>query len=132
MKIYILLIYVMIIGCKENQSKEIKTHIKKEYQMKKNINISKFEDIMQIEKEEAIRKYGNPFKQEISKLNDMQGEFWEGLEEKFTEEEKKREIIIHELTWEKDSINFITVWYKKSPNRLITRDFYIWNKELEF
>ena len=132
MKIYILLICLILINCKDNQSKEIKILTKKEHKMEKVSNISNFEDIMEIEKNDAIKKYGNPLKQEAFKLKDMQGEFWEGLEENFTEKEKQKEIIIHELTWEKDSLNFITVWYKQSPDGLTPRDSFVWNKELEF
>ena len=67
-------------------------------------------------------------------LDDLQGEFRIGLNNFiFTKQQRLSEnIIIEELTWEKDSKTFITVWYQEIDKKIIPIDSFIWNKGTEF
>lgn len=88
---------------------------------------------MLLEKDEAIKKFGTPFKQERFLLDNMYGEFWGNIYYKYSENERQsKSIYIKEITWEKDFENYITIWYEEKNSKLIPKAYLIWNKESEF
>ncbi|XKX05590.1 hypothetical protein R8G61_14795 [Tenacibaculum maritimum] len=88
-----------------------------------------FNDLKVLNKIKAIEKYGKPFKYDSFILNDESSEFRIELLNIYSKEEVLSNTIkIEELTWEKDSLNFITVWY----DEMTPKDIYVWDKRTEF
>ncbi len=93
----------------------------------------KYDDFMLLTKREAIAKYGQPAKQERSVLNDLAGEFYNGIYNAYTEEEREDEsILIDEVTWEKDEDTWVTVWYEVLEKTTIAKDTLTWDKGSDF
>ena len=118
-KFYIICSLVLI-GCNDKKRSENLTPKTEQYNsnkiMKKQDSIP-FQDLTFLNKEEAIKKYGNPASSEQFILDDAQGEFRNGLSDVFTAKERQSEsILIDEVTWEKDNDTWITVWYQKIEN----------------
>ena len=116
---------------KEKITKE-KTLLKfngKEY---KEDNFS-IQELMLLTKSEAIKKYGIPAIAEQFILDDAQGEFRNGISDKYTQKERQNgSILIDEVTWEKDKDTWITVWYEVKQEKSIPKDVYLWKKGTEF
>ena len=133
MNIYLALMLLFLFSCKDNQPKLINNTKAKKTQ---SINIphqsTGFENIMELNKKEAIKAHGSPIKYEVDELKNMQGEFYGELENTVQKEERQKKIIIHELTWERDSLRFITVWYEKKADRFTPRAKLIWYRDAEF
>ena len=89
---------------------------------------------MLLKKEDAIKRFGNPIKQEKMLLDDMSvSEFWGDIYYKYSESERQsKTIYIKEITWEKDTENYITIWYEIKKKILEPKVFFIWDKGLEF
>ncbi len=116
---------------KEKITKE-KTLLKfngKEY---KEDNLS-IQELMLLTKLEAIKKYGIPAIAVQFILDDAQGEFRNGISDKYTQKERQNgSILIDEVTWEKDKDTWITVWYGVKQEKSIPKDVYLWKKGTEF
>ena len=92
-----------------------------------------FEDLIRLEKNKAVLKYGNPTSSERFILDDAQGEFRNSISDVFTEKERQSEsILIEEVTWEKDNENWITVWYQILEKKSIPKSVFSWKKGSEF
>ncbi len=101
----------------------------KEYK-ENNLSIQK---LMLLTKLEAIKKYGTPASIEQFILDDAQGEFRNGISDKYTQKERQSEsILIDEVTWEKDKNTWITVWYEVKQGKSVPKDVYVWEKGTEF
>lgn len=93
----------------------------------------RFNDLIILNKDEAISKYGSPSRQEKFVLDDLQGEFRIGLYNFYTKQERLEESIrIDEVTWEKDKYTWITVWYEILENKEIPKDTLTWKKGTDF
>jgi len=81
----------------------------------------------------AIKKLGTPSSTEQFILNDAQGEFRNGISDKYTLEERQSEsIVIDEITWQKDKNTWVTVWYEVQQEKSIPKHVFIWKKGTEF
>ncbi|MCF6297457.1 MAG: hypothetical protein L3J08_05675 [Flavobacteriaceae bacterium] len=88
---------------------------------------------MLLTKIKAIQKYGTPSSQEQFILDDAQGEFRNGILDKYTEKERQSEsILIDEVTWEKDKNTWITVWYEVKQEKQYLKIFFYGKKEQSF
>lgn len=132
MNIYLISILLFLMSCKNDQPKIRNTEKEKNEQKILSSQNLNFKNVMELNKTDAIRNYGNPIKNEIDELKNMQGEFYGELENTVTKEEKKKNIIIHELTWEKDNLRYITIWYEKKTDKFMPRAKLIWYKDAEF
>jgi len=91
------------------------------------------DNILKLNLQEAIDKYGKPQHREQFTLDKALPEFRIELYNFYTEKEYLNESIqIEELTWEKDKENNITVWYAQLNNKWMPKHYLIWNKESEF
>ena len=92
-----------------------------------------FSQVMKLNLEEAVAAYGPPPHRIRTKLDDLMGEFYVGLEAAFTQAERDSgEVRIHELTWEKDSVNLITVWYHEQSQESVPVNHLVYDREAEF
>jgi hypothetical protein len=93
---------------------------------------------MELSPEDAINLYGKTISGYLGKdeefvLDRGLTEFRIELFNYYTEEQiDSKSIIIKELTWAIDSINNLTIWYEKIDSMYYPKDFYIWDKNLEF
>ncbi|MCF6298240.1 MAG: hypothetical protein L3J08_09715 [Flavobacteriaceae bacterium] len=133
MKIQFIILLMFILSCKKNTAK-IKTS--NEIIRKQNIIMQdslKINRNMLLEKSDAIKKFGNPLKQEKILLEDLYGEFRGNIYYKYSEHERQsKSIYIKEITWEKDDKNYITIWYEIKGKELIPKAYLIWDKQSEF
>ncbi len=134
LKFYIIFLLVLV-SCNEKKStKEFTT--KSEYRINKIMKTQDsltFEDLMFLNKQEAILKYGNPVSSEQFILDDAQGEFRNSISDVFTAKERQSEtILIDEVTWEKDNDTWITVWYQLIDKKSIPKSVFSWEKGTEF
>jgi hypothetical protein len=99
----------------------------------KNMDSTKFKDALILTLEEALKKYGTPLKSEQFILNDALPEFRIELNNIYTKEQRMSgSIVIEEVTWQKDTLNNITVWYEKIKKNAFPKNSFIWNKSMEF
>jgi len=133
MKIYLILLLASIFACKENSTK-INTSNKTIYKQKTAIQDSlKIKENMLLKKNDAIKTFGNPIKQKKILLSDLYGEFSGNIYYKYSEQERQsNSIYIEEITWEKDSVNYITIWYEIKKRELTPKAYLIWDKQSEF
>ena len=132
-KICVLYIFCLFFSCNgisnKRETKKQLSNIRKEVKKNKIQDSLTFKDLMTLEKNEALKRYGKPLKYDGFILNDGPLEFRIELLNFYSKEEVlSNSIKIEELTWEKDSLNFITVWYHKMK----PKDVYIWDKRTEF
>ncbi|CAA0175502.1 hypothetical protein CVI1001048_160015 [Tenacibaculum maritimum] len=133
-KKYIICLSYLILSC-ENISKNSKMRKQLPSNILEDIEIMEtqdslvFNDLKVLNKIKAVEKYGKPFKYDSFILNDGPTEFRIELLNIYSKEEVLSNTIkIEELTWEKDSLNFITVWY----DEMTPKDIYVWDKRTEF
>lgn len=133
-KFYIILSLVLM-SC-NNKKNNKKLSNKSEHEIKQVIKAQdslSFEDLMFLNKHKAILKYGNPVSSERFVLDDAQGEFRNSISDVFSIEERQRNsILIEEVTWEKDSRTWITVWYQLIEKKVIPKSVFSWKKGSEF
>ncbi len=126
MKIQYILIVFTLISCSQG-TKEKKTIISNSKSGNKQI------ELMLLTKIKAIQKYGTPSSQEQFILDDAQGEFRNGISDKYTQKERQNgSILIDEVTWEKDKNTWITVWYEVKQEKSVPKDVFLWEKGTEF
>ena len=133
-KKYIICLSYLILSC-DNISKNSKIRKQLPSDILEDIKIMEtqdsltFNDLKVLNKRKAVEKYGKPFKYDSFILNDGPIEFRIELLNIYSKEEVLSNTIkVEELTWEKDSLNFIPVWYDK----MIPKDIYVWDKRTEF
>lgn len=129
---YIFMLF-MAISCVQSE-KELKTNndylIKKTEKLNDSISTQK---LILLTKGEAIKKYGTPSSEVQFSLDDAQGEFRNGIVDKYSQTEREIEsILIDELTWEKDKDTWITVWYEVQQKKRAPKEVYEWKKGTEF
>ena len=96
-------------------------------------NILTFQDLMLLNKNEAIKKYGIPHSKVQFLLNNRLSRFRQGLYKVFKKEEiLKNTILIDELTWEKDKNTWVTVWYQNVELNAEPKSSYKWKKGTDF
>ncbi len=133
MKTYTIILCLLLLNCTHTISKKEKNNIMDAPKKTIIMNNRDFNDIMKLEKLKAVKKYGKPLKEESLRLEDMQGEFWNGIQDVYIRKDKlKKPVFIEELTWEKDSVNYITVWYQNEQKKSLPKHFLIWDKGAEF
>ena len=92
-----------------------------------------FDDMLSLNKLAAINKYGKPHFYEQFTLEHKQRGFRVGLNKIYSLEELlNKSILIDELTWEKDSKTWITVWYQVGREKAKPKNFSIWKKGTDF
>ena len=130
---YTIILCLLLFNCTNTISKKEKNNIMDEPKKTIIMNNLDFKDIMKLKKKDAIKKYGKPFIQEQFALTLGLLEFRIELLNIYTKEEcQSKSIIIEELTWNKDSLNYITVWYQSEQKKSLPKHFIIWGKEAEF
>jgi hypothetical protein len=83
--------------------------------------------------EDAITMYGEPKTKEQFNTKDVfLSEFRIELYNYYSKDEIEKGIILEELTWEKDSVSNITVWYETKGDKKMPKNLLIWNKDAEF
>lgn len=99
----------------------------------KKTNEISVKELMLLTKEKAVEKFGAPATYTQFNLNDAQGEFRNGITDKFTKEERQSTYtFIDEVTWEKDKNSWVTVWYKVNKDKSIPKEVLVWKKGTEF
>ena len=132
MKMYTIILCLLLFNCTDTSSKKEKNNVMDEPKTIIMNNLD-FKDIMKLGKLKAIKKHGKPFKEEQFSLTLGLPEFRVELLNIYTKEEcQSKSIIIDELTWNKDSLNYITVWYQSDQKISLPKHFLIWNKGTEF
>lgn len=92
-----------------------------------------FQNLMILKKVDAIKKYGIPHAKEQFILNNTLSRFRQGLYTVFLKEDiLKKNIIIDELTWEKDKNTWITIWYEVTELNIKPKSSYEWKKGTDF
>ena len=82
---------------------------------------------------QALVKFGPPIEREAFNLDHLLiSEFRIELHNIYTEEDFQNGLLIEELTWRKDSLNNITIWYEKVEKEYLPKQYAIWNKWMEF
>lgn len=83
---------------------------------------------------EQIKKKYKPIREEDFLLNNeaMISEFRIELYNFFDEKERKKPILIKEVTWEKDQNTNYTIWYKKVANHWVFINSFLWKKTWNF
>jgi len=137
MKLYTLLfLSVLFIGCKENNAD-------KTLDNKVSLNSKEKEMIQQVKyinPEEvkgwplkAVKEKYKPLTETEFLLNEaVISEFRVGLFNIFKGNERELPIPIKEMTWEKDSANNYTIWYKQTEAKWLPIDHLAWNKDQTF
>ena len=132
MKFLTLFFIVAFTACDFSKNKKIET-APKTFIEKPRQQILTFDDLMVLSKTKAIKKYGKPLEYEKFILTNGPLEFRIELLNIYTKEEILNNTIkIEELTWEKDSLNFVTAWYESTDSTSIPKDIYVWEKGTEF
>ncbi|WP_452229063.1 hypothetical protein [Lacinutrix sp. MEBiC02404] len=134
MKFYYILLCVLILNCNKN-TENAKTTFHEEATLKKEIVMQEldFNDIMKLSKKDAVEKYGAPNKTETEVLDNMHGEFYNNIQDAFIDSTVSPEFIqIEGLTWSKDAINNITVWYQILEESSAPKASLTWDKKAEF
>ncbi len=128
-KIYLILLFLSFfnIGCKRQISNKDQIEIQKN-----KVIFDSFDEIMELDKTEAINKYGNPNLNTHFNLENAFGEFRIPINDVFKNVKNKKQIVIEEITWEKNDSTWITVWYHQKHNKSIPKVYYIWKKGTEF
>ncbi|CAA0162527.1 hypothetical protein DPIF8902391_120083 [Tenacibaculum maritimum] len=133
-KKYIICLSYLILSCdniskNSKMRKQLPSNILEDIEIMETQDSLVFNDLKVLNKIKAIEKYGKPFKYDSFILNDGPSEFRIELLNIYSKEEVLSNTIkIEELTWEKDSLNFITVWY----DEMTPKDIYVWDKRTEF
>lgn len=92
-----------------------------------------FQDAIILNKLDAVKKYGKPHFHEQLILESKQRGLRTPLNNRYTQEELlSKSILIEELTWEKDTKTWITVWYQITNKKIEPKDFCIWKKGTDF
>lgn len=92
-----------------------------------------FEDLMNLNKKEAIDKYGDPNFYEQFILEGTQRRFRISLNNIFSKEELfSKSILIDEVTWEKDENTWITIWYQVTETNTVPKTTCVWKKGTDF
>ncbi|CAA0152378.1 hypothetical protein [Tenacibaculum maritimum] len=130
MKFYTIILLALIsCGEKKDKNMVLKSKQYNSDKITKTQDSISLKDITLLKKQEAILKYGNLVSSNQFVLDDAQGEFRNNITYSYSEEERLSEsVIIDELTWEKDSLNFITLWYEGEK----LKSYLIWGKGFEF
>jgi len=130
MKIYLIILLVLTISCKEKSKENNKVTGENNTVIQDSLKLNKN---MLLEKSNADKIFGKPIKQERILLNELYGEFRGNIYYKYTEYERQHSsIYIEEITWEKDDKNYITIWYEIQNKKLIPKAYLIWDKLSEF
>ncbi len=117
MKKYLLLFFFLMLFCNSSCKKEI---------------ISE-KEAMQLNKKEALKKYGNPYAQEFFPTIEAYGEFRNYVYFRYKELNRLDSItIIDEITWEKTKDTLITVWYERKEKEAVPVETYTWLKGTDF
>ncbi|WP_452220835.1 hypothetical protein [Lacinutrix salivirga] len=135
MKIYAILICVLFLNCntKNKQDQTITYNQDSKPKVESKIQTMDFKDIMSLNKNEAIKKYGKPIKSHSESLDNLQGEFYNSLQDAYKDLKTTPTLIqIEELIWTKDSLHNITVWYQKEAKESLPKAHLIWEKGSEF
>ncbi|CAA0217168.1 hypothetical protein TMP445_560060 [Tenacibaculum maritimum] len=133
-KKYIICLSYLILSCdniskNSKMRKQLPSNILEDIEIMETQDSLVFNDLKVLNKIKAIEKYGKPFKYDSFILNDGPSEFRIELLNIYSKEEVLSNTIkIEELTWEKDSLNFITVWY----DEMTPKEIYVWDKRTEF
>ncbi|QCD62541.1 hypothetical protein B9C57_08330 [Tenacibaculum maritimum] len=133
-KKYIICLSYLILSCdniskNSKMRKQLPSNILEDIEIMETQDSLVFNDLKVLNKIKAVEKYGKPFKYDSFILNDGPSEFRIELLNIYSKEEVLSNTIkIEELTWEKDSLNFITVWY----DEMTPKDIYVWDKRTEF
>ncbi|CAA0185331.1 hypothetical protein TMP248_180014 [Tenacibaculum maritimum] len=133
-KKYIICLSYLILSCdniskNSKMRKQLPSNILEDIEIMETQDSLVFNDLKVLNKIKAVEKYGKPFKYDSFILNDGPTEFRIELLNIYSKEEVLSNTIkIEELTWEKDSLNFITVWY----DEMTPKDIYVWDKRIEF
>ncbi|MFL0171467.1 hypothetical protein [Tenacibaculum maritimum] len=133
-KKYIICLSYLILSCdniskNSKKRKQLPSNILEDIEIMETQDSLVFNDLKVLNKIKAVEKYGKPFKYDSFILNDGPTEFRIELLNIYSKEEVLSNTIkIEELTWEKDSLNFITVWY----DEMTPKDIYVWDKRTEF
>ncbi|CAA0145604.1 hypothetical protein TM902_260006 [Tenacibaculum maritimum] len=133
-KKYIICLSYLILSCdniskNSKMRKQLPSNILEDIEIMETQDSLVFNDLKVLNKIKAVEKYGKPFKYDSFILNDGPTEFRIELLNIYSKEEVLSNTIkIEELTWEKDSLNFITVWY----DEMTPKDIYVWDKRTEF
>ncbi len=124
-KIYLISFLLFLnIACKNNKKQVQSINQKNTTKLVQ----KKFDNIMKLNKVEAINEYGVPVSNNSFTLDNAFGEFRNGINNVFQDIKDKKEIKIDEITWEKNTTTYITVWYHKS----MPKYYYVWEKGTEF
>lgn len=135
LKIVVLSLIFVVLSCERQKEVPSKNNFLNTVVPEKSENLKNlsFDDLDKISKSIAIEKYGQPTSQERFVLDDMQGEFRNGINDSYNKEIRLSEkIVIDELTWEKDKETWVTVWYEVSEGEMMSKDLFVWEKGSEF
>jgi hypothetical protein len=91
------------------------------------------EKALKMTQADLIKSWGKPIAKEQFKMNESLEEFRIELYNYIPKETYlSSEIVIDELTWEKDSTTNITFWYRNKDVTNLPIHYLIWQKDVEF
>ncbi|MCV6628527.1 MAG: hypothetical protein OIF50_01570 [Flavobacteriaceae bacterium] len=126
---FIILLFIMV-SCKETPVKSLKNRTENKVVLQDSTRVIKK---MLLDKSQANAIFGKPIQQEKIPLNELYGEFRGNIYYKYTDKERQGEsIYIEELTWEKDSVHHITIWYEVQQEKRIPKAYLVWKIGSEF
>lgn len=125
--------FICCISCSFSKQKECVEDISMNPNEMKVIEAPDSATLMTLSLEDAVSKYGEPkVLERFNTKTDFLSEFRIELLNYYSKDEIEKGVIIEELTWEKDSLFNVTVWYEVKIAENIPMHILIWIKQSEF